>query len=345
LYSSAAGNADSWPAQNWIALGKADGDHGTALFTVSQEMVASKQNRTFVIVSPSTLENRVVDYEKGCESHFSVVKFDTEIYYITRHGVVRYISGAPAELVSNNIQPLFTPIFQNLARMDQCHGYRIHHRVGWSLVRSGLNDPDFQIEYYPNYPRRPWTFHRMPARCWVTWRDADERLFFGKVGYPSLMEAFSLGINKDEGVDFRGLIETPWNNFGDPTNRKYLRAIRIWGEGHVHMQVRRDRRDPVGKMMAAELNPANPLWGEGPSDIWNRPGDVWGSLGSIGTDMVYPDLYGREFSLLLFDLSDEPTSVEVPNATRRVGTLTYGYPHGWSVHQLVFEAVQMGELG
>jgi hypothetical protein len=343
-YYSAATDADTWPALNWIDIGKGDGDYGTALFTAGQELVVSKHQRTFVVFSPTTLENRVADYEKGCETQFSVVKFDTEIYYITRFGVARYISGAPAEIVSNNIQPLFTPVFLNMARMDQCHGYRVHHRVGWSLVRSGQTVPDFQIEYYPQYPRKPWTFHRMPAQCWVTWRDADERLFFGKVGAPSLMEAFSLGIAKDDGVDFRGTVETTWDNLGDPVNRKYLRALRIWGEGHVHIQVRKDRRDPVGQMLSAKLNPPNPLWNEGVGDKWSLD-DVWGSLGSVGTDIVYPDIYGREFSILMYDLNDEPVAVEIPNATRRVGDLTYGYPHGWSVHQLVIEAVQMGELG
>jgi hypothetical protein len=97
-------------------------------------------------------------------------------------------------------------------------------------------------------------------------------------------------------------------------------------------------------MMAAELNPENPLWSEGAADKWSL-NDVWGSLGSVGTDIVYPDIYGREFSVLMYDLADEPAAVEVPNATRRVGGLVYGYPHGWSVHQLVLEAVQMGELG
>lgn len=345
LWSSDPAKCDTWPAVNWVDIGKGDGDHGTAIFHTSDVLVASKQKRTFGVVSPSTLELRLMDYEKGIESHFSVVKFDADIFYITRLGVAQYVAGAPAELVSGNIQPLFTPLFLNMAKMEQVHGYRVHHRCGWSLFRSGATYPDFVIEFYPTFPRRPWTFHRMPARCWVTWRDAGERLFFGRAATNNLAEAFAYGAWYDFDVFFQGMVETLWDDLGDPINRKYLRKCRLWGEGHIHVQVRKDRRDPVSRPMVAELQlREQPTWNEA-GDLWDSLNDVWGASGSVGTDTVWPDIYGRQFSIMLFDLDDEPPAVEHPTGLRRIADLEYIHPHGWSLFQLTLECVQMGELG
>jgi hypothetical protein len=348
VYSSAAANADSWPALNHVAIGKGDGDYGTALFTASQELIVSKQKRTFVIVSPTTYENRVVDYEKGCECHWSVVKFDADIFYLTRYGIARFVSGAPAEIVSTNIQPLFSTLFQNMSQLHKCHGYRVHHRIGWTLVRQGKNYPDFQIEYYPQFPRRPWTFHQMPALCFETVRDTQERLFFGRsdlqgLPNPGLFEAFCLTQVDDDGTQFKGIIETPWDDLGDPINRKYLRAIRLWGDGEIFVQVKRDRREAAGQLMVAELVPDDPKWNETPTDKWSLS-DVWGTFGSVGTDIVYPDLYGRQFSVVLFDNPNASTP-DLPPARRPVGDLTYIHPRGWSILELTLELVQMGELG
>ena len=162
---------------------------------------------------------------------------------------------------------------------------------------------------------------------------------------PNLAEAFGLAYHKDFGQNFQGKIETPWDDLGDPVNRKYLRALRIWGEGHIHVQVRRDRRDPVSRPMTAQLQlQSGPFWNE-VSDKWDPVVDQWGTSGALGTDIVYPDFYGRQFSILMFDLADEPDIIEIPNGHRRVGDQSYDHPHGWSLIQLVLEAVQMGELG
>ena len=347
LYYSAAGNGESWPALNWADLGVGDGDIGTALFTASQELIVCKRNRTWVVASPITLENRVVDYEKGCESHFSVVKFDAEIYYITRLGVVRFLSGVPAELQSNNIQPVFTPLWVDLSKLNRAWGYRVHHRVGWALTRAGQANPDFLIEMYPHYPRRPWTFHRMPAKTLVTWRDASERLFFSD-GSRGLFEAFATGQITDDGVAgwspyFSGILQLPWEDFGDPLNRKYLRAIRLFGEGDIFMQVLKDRRSQLGQLLEASMIPVDPKWNESPTDKWGA-GDVWGTFGSIGTDIVYPDIYGRQFSVLIYDLpkaGDKP----IPAQRRYISDVLVQYSHGWSLLEMTLEAVQMGELG
>jgi len=343
LYGSAAGNADTWPPLLHVRIGVGDGDYCTALFSASQDMIVSKKRRTFTILEPVNLTNRVTDYEKGVESHWSVVKFDQEVYYITHHGIARYIQGAPAEIVSANIQPLFTPVFLNQAQMEKCHGYHVFHRVGWTLVRQGNTYPDFQIEYYPQYPRRPWTFHRMPARTFATVRDTSERLFFAMMGPndPRLYEAFQLGTLLDDGQAYSGMIETIWSDFNDPLNRKYLRAIRMWGDGKIHIQVKRDRRDALGQLMTADLVPPDPKWNEA-GDKWSIT-DVWGTLGTIGTDIVYPDLYGRTFMVRFYDLPD--AAGPVPNPRRGVADLSYAHPRGWSLIECTLEAVQMGELG
>jgi len=345
LCGSGAGNADTFPATTFVRIGTGDGDYITALFTASQELVVSKRRRTFMVVSASTLENRVSDYEKGCESHFSVAKFDAEVYYLTRFGVARYVKDAPAQIVSDNIQPLFSTIFLNLAQLERCHVYRVHHKIGWTLVRQGQTLPDFQIEYYPQYPRQPWTFHRMQAQTFVTLRDTQEKLYFAHTGPndPRIYEAFQLAASTDDGTFFQGLIQSVWTDLGDPINRKYLRAIRLWGDGKFHVQVKKDRRDDAGQLMTADLNPPQPLWND-PGDKWD-PNDEWGSKGSIGSDIVYPDQYGRQFSVLFFDLDDIPPTEGTPKPRRGVADLTYTHPRGWSILEATLELVQMGELG
>jgi hypothetical protein len=345
LWESQPGDADTWDATKWVDIGKGDGDTATALFTASQELVVSKRKRTFVVISPVTLENRVADFQKGCETQFSVMKFDADIYYITRFGVAQYVSGAPAEIVSGNIQLIFTGVFLNLEKLDMARGYRYSHRIGWSVVRSGQNYPDFEIEYYPQFPKRPWTFHRIPARAWVQWRDVGDRTYFARNATNEMAQAFAYNVRTDFDQFFQGKIETLWDDLGDPINRKYLRKMRLWGEGHIHVQIRRDRRDPVSKPMTATLQLREPPnWGE-PGDLWDPINDVWGRSGPVGTDTVWPDLYGRQFSVMLFDLLDQPPEIENVEGTRRIADFIYPHPHGWSLLQMTLECVQMGELG
>src|SRR5207344_1111650 len=113
--------------------GKGDGDMMTALGSDGTYLIVFKRNRAMTIYDPTTLYNRIVDPEKGCESHFSVVNFESNIYYLSRRGICRYLGDSPSQIISGKLDPLFDPSILNIGALNRVTSYSIHNRVGWAL--------------------------------------------------------------------------------------------------------------------------------------------------------------------------------------------------------------------
>lgn len=338
VFSSAPADADTWPASNFVDIAKGDGYEGTGLYVDGQFLYAGKRNRTYAIVSPSTFENRVHDYDKGLESHWSVVQFRGEMYYLTRFGIARHVGSGPGEIVSENIRPLFHPNFLAMDKMNTISGYVFGDRVGWSLTRIAQTLPDFQIEYYPGQPRKPWTFHGFPARAFVTLRDSSERLFYGRTTSNKFTEAFA-GPH-DSGTNFKGLIEGRWEDFGAPQVRKYLRQMRLLGEGRYQVFIQRDYIESAGKMFIADFRPlGDPKWNENAQDRWGD--EKWGTLGTASSQRIAPDTYGRYFAIRMTDLDGLQVSYRRPVGER---VITDNNMRQWSTMGFIMESVPMGEF-
>jgi hypothetical protein len=268
-YSSLPGDPESWPIAGWVDIGKGNGDASTCLASDGNYLIFFKLRGHYIIYDPVTFANRLVDYEKGCESHFSAIPFDGQVYFLSRRGVCVFIGDAPAELISSNLDPLFDPAVLNLDALDTSWAYAIDNRVGWALPEIGGNVPTFQIELYPRLPKKPWSIMRMPGACFVKVRQTTlEELFFVGNATNKTYQAFA-AVGTDDGATFKGVIETGWFDLGSPALTKYLRRITLVGRGQFIMGIKTNFANAINKSFVVDLSTSVDTWSV--LDKWN----VW----------------------------------------------------------------------
>jgi len=343
VYESAAGDAETWPVASWIDIAKGDGDQATGLGSDGFTLIFFKRNRHMAITDPVTLANRVVDFEKGCESHFSIIQHEGYIYFLSRRGFARYLGDSPSEIISGKLDPLFDPQILNLTALDKAWAYTIGNRVGWALPESGSSYPTIQVEYYPRlgainqFGTRalgPFSFNRMPGRVYARYRYLGNDILLSGAMAQNKVFWLLYPVGTDDGVAFVGVAETASFDFGAPTRTKYIRRARVLLRGNVTMQLRRD----FGTSIIDTRN----LFGAAQSDLWSLS-DLWGA-GTWGPDSLYKEIlvnidrYGRYFALRFTD-----SSTDIGGRYVEVGSLEYQLPAGeWAVYQVVMDGNVLG---
>lgn len=334
LYQSAPGDAESYP--DFVQLAKDDGDEITGLTTDGLFLIAAKRHKVWVVYDASILANRLIDHEKGCESHFSMINHENNVYWLSRKGIVRWLAQSPGEIVSGRLDPLFAPGLINFDKLDMTYAYRLGHTVGWTIPGASAAAPNFQLEYYPNLPEKPMTLHRMPARAFATWRDGiTETLVAGSNGANKVLQAFSG--DQDDGAGFVSFIEKGWVDFDWPNHTKYLRRARILGRGSFSVHTKTDYDDAIKATKSIVLPSTVDLWDS--SDVWDDT-QQWGAGGAtLKWADYHPDVYGRFFG---FRFEGTITG----NSFRKIdvaGQPTIQVVGQWGVHELILHAIQMGD--
>ena len=214
-------------------------------------------------------------------------------------------------------------------------GYVHENRIGWTVPEVDQTVPTLQIEYYPRLPKRPFGFHRMPARCFTSVRHGThDHLFYGKTTANKLLEAFTGGT--DDGATFSGVIETRWFEWGLPLNTKYLRRARIIGRGRFFVSFFRNFGTGVLSTRTIDLTGDEILWDEA-GDLWDD--ENWGPGAILKEIEIHPDVYGRYISFRIHD-----TETVERSRTVDVADVDVSIPAGeWALYGLTAHAVVMGE--
>jgi hypothetical protein len=341
-YSSNAGDAETFGVAAWVDLSKGDGDTTSALGSDGLFLIVGKLRKTQIIYDPVTFANRVVDFEKGIESHFSMVQHEGTIYFLSRRGVCKYLGDAPSDVISDLMDPIFSPQVVNLNALDKVFAYVYENRVGWALPEAGSAVPSLQLEYYPrlagvtpfgNRGTGPFVFHRIPAGVFVRVRyGAQEKLFGDKVGANKFLWLFS-DSGTDDGATFQGIAETSAFDLGSPIFTKYIRRVRLLGRGKFIMQLKRNFQTGVYKTYPVDLTASGDLWGGG--DVW---GGTWGPDSIIKELAIDTDVFGRFFQLRFIDAETLAGSKVV-----HVGSQDYSLPAGeWAIYGAILEGSQLG---
>lgn len=157
IYSSAAGDPTTWPAANFVDIGKGDGDRFTALADDGTALICFKRRSHFIIYDPATLANRPVDNQKGSPGQESIVSVDGNIFFMSVIGPCRYLGDAPAELLSPEKLSYMFPSLDSLSNfyVDDEHYYRgygfsVNGAVGWWLVNGKC------LMFYVRREEKPW---------------------------------------------------------------------------------------------------------------------------------------------------------------------------------------------
>jgi hypothetical protein len=343
VYSSAPGDATSWPIASWVDIAKGDGDAVNALGSDGLFLIVFKLRRYMTIYDPVAFSNKVVDYEKGCESHFSIMQFEDTVYFVSRRGICKYVQDAPGEFVSMNLDPLFEPDILNLNALNTVWAYNVGNRIGWCLPEANSTYPTLQVEYYPRlgalspYGFRmigPFCFNRMPIQTAVRWRwGSDERLLCGSNIANKMYWAYA-EVGTDDGVTFQSLLETAAFDFGAGTRTKHLRYLFVLGRGRFQVQVKPNYETAIKKTFSVDLTSTTNTWGSG---NWNS--GFWGPDSIFKQKRIHVDLYSPAFSLVFTD-----AETDVGRTLVEVGSREYSIIDGeWGVYGAWLEGALLGE--
>jgi hypothetical protein len=345
VYSSAAGDAETWPVANWIDIRKGDGDTVRALGTDGVYLIIGKRNSGSLIYDPALFFNRVFDYEKGIESHWSVIQHESNIFYLTRRGIAQWQGDSPASLISYKIDPMFNPAILNADATQYCWAYAYGQRVSWAMAEVGSIYPTIQVNYYPRLAELtalgvrglgPWSIDRMPIICAINWRwQTTFRLLGGSNQANKFYWLFADSVGQDDGQSFVAILETGAYDFGDPLLTKYIRRMRILGRGRLNVQLRRNFLGGIYYTKFVDLSAGLELWNDG--SVWND-GSMWGPDSNVKETTVNPDAYGRFFALIFSDNDPAPGNSVVP-----LGTKDYVISTGqWSILGIVIDGSLLG---
>jgi hypothetical protein len=348
VYSSAPGDAETFPISTWVDVFKGDGDAVRALTMDGNYLVVGKRNRTFVIYDPVLFSNRVVDFEKGFESHFAVAQFEGYIYFISRRGICEYVGDAPSVVLSENIDPVFTAEMIALDRLSQATVYTFLNRIGFAIPESDSpTGNSLVIEYYPRLGaytplgRRlfgPFSFHRMPVQAFARWRYGQkDQLYAAHNNANKFTEVFA-PVGTDDGQSFQAVLQTSWFNFGDPINSKYLRELRLICTGRFDLMIYRDFEESVYRTV--------PVDASGAQDFWDSVDDKWDTRDTWGKDEPIRDVrlrnldaYARWFSFRFQDAMETGTNHQTFWIGSHGRDLLVGE---WAIFGLFGEAYMLG---
>jgi hypothetical protein len=306
VYESAPGDAETWPVANWVDITHGDGDFVTALGTDGLVLIVGKRSRLSTIYDAVTLANRVVDFEKGCESHFSMVSFEGDIYYLSRRGIAKFDNSGPAIVISMKLDPLFTMAILNISALNNVTAYVYQNQVGWALPEVGSTIPTIQIEYYPRlapitqFGSRligPWVFHRMPAGIFTRVRSGSTEYLYGAHTTANKFLYLFAPAGTDDGVTFAANMETAPLDFGVPQRTKYIRRIRFLGRGKFTVQLRREFQTSLYKTEPIDMTSGTDLWAL--TDLWGV--GTWGPDSLLKEAVWNSDAYGRRFQMKFSD--------------------------------------------
>jgi hypothetical protein len=339
VYSSEPGNAESFLISAWIDIAKGDGDQIFALATDGLFLIIGKRNRAVSMSDPVTFTNRMVDFEKGFESHFSVAQFEGAIYYLSRRGICLWLGDTPSRIISGKIDSLFDPSILNLDALRFSQAYTYENRIGWTFAEVGEIAATLQVEYYPRLMGEgesagPFAFQRMPAAFFSRWRYGTiDRLFAAHATSNKVLQAFG-PTGLDDGQPFSSLAETGALDFDRPTVYKYLRYLRMVGRGEFTLLMLRNFRTDIYKTFIIDMASEGDLWTSG--EAWNT--DSWGPQALLQEAKVHPDAYVRHLTLRFTDSDPDLGSKPIP-----VGSRDYLITAGeWGVYGYNFDATVLG---
>lgn len=333
LYASTPGDPTTFDPLAFVKILEGDGDEITGLFDDGQFLCVGKLKRIQVVFDPALFSNRTADFEKGLESHFSVVHLEDKLFYMSRLGICMWQGDAPSRLISYKVDRLFAPDIIDFSKtIRHAHAYTHNGACGWILPET--NPPDdadgksLILEYYPRfgpvYPISgnigpgPWVMHRMGVSCFATLRPTErptlgvdnEVLYAGGTTADKYYQMFA-PIGTDDGDAYKAVAQTAFLDFGDPMNQKYLRRMRVVGRGKFNFQIKREFSNAAYQTKQIDLTPTGVTgqWGTG---VWGT--GLWASvdLNNIQSALVQLDAYGRVFSFYISDFEDDDGDQAIP---------------------------------
>lgn len=324
VVSSAPGDPTTWPALNFVDVGK--GEEGAGIFGIwptDTALAIFKRNRSYILFDPAEFTNRLLDPSQGLASRDSLVLHRGRTYFLSESGICRYLGDGPSVIVSQKLQPIFDSVAdrqfnQSLAERlyipnrEAGNAYSFSDHVGFHLP-TNVTSP--YVKYYPDLPEEPWVFG-VPASTpspdrqvrFVTFREVSSS--GGSIEFAS-DELYELSGNPahlfrhyDQTATTLTIAaewDTSWQDFGDPMSEKWLYMIQILHRGPIDVLVRSDfdRDNPI--TIATALD-------HGETELQQST--------------IYCDAYGRSFQISVRNASAGERRQQMASGTTNIAEVS-----------------------
>lgn len=190
LYFSALADPESWPALNFIDVGRGDGDTITGLAVLLDRLVIFKNNSVWLLEgdSSSNFVLRRASSQAGCVDQHSVVEVNNTLGFMARDGFY-FFDGVRVQLASEKISATVAALNESQFGLVAAVHYPNIRKVLVALPGSGMTFNDTVLVF--DTQRAAWTVYKgINAASWVIWRQFSvDHLLFGSSTTGQLYDA------------------------------------------------------------------------------------------------------------------------------------------------------------
>lgn len=221
LYFSALSDPESWPALNFIDVGKGDGDTITGLAFLLDRLIVTKQNSVWILEgdSSSTFILRRATDLAGCVDMHSIVTVNNTLGMLGRDGYY-FFDGVRMQLASEKISTTFDALNKSQLALVASEHFPSIRKVFISVPSGSMTSNDTVLVF--DTLRAAWTKYKgINAASWVTWRQFNvDHLLFGSATVGQMYDA-ETGYS-DDGAAIACYAVTKAEDLGGTELSKYI---------------------------------------------------------------------------------------------------------------------------
>lgn len=308
VYQSAPGDGTTWPALNFVDVGKGVGSPNTWLEPTDATLVVFKAHQVWGIYDPVEYTNRLVDAGKGCISREAACNYHGQIYYLSEFGLARYFDDGPGDIVSAKVAPIFDP-YRSPTDIAPNSGHIIAARLYTWTNYVAVFMPNFFVTflYYPDLPNKPFVWGEYPnSGRWGIYLPAfvtSAQLFvFDTITPFHVFRRYAT----DATTPVNAVWWTKWYDFDDPFNEKLIYEINVIARGLIEVAVERDYRSS-----GAAGTPPTVLGTTVESDLWEET-------------TMHVETYGRTFRFRISCTASNETKFQAVQHFQPAASLSPG---------------------
>lgn len=222
LYFSDLADPESWPALNFIDVGKGDGDTITGFGILYNQLIVTKEHSVWVLqgdAASNFVLRRATD-EGGASAMYSMIFADNTLAWMEKEGV-RFFDGVRSAIASEKIKGTIDGLSER--QLALVAGVSFDDKLYFAAPEGSSTRNDAVLVFDTH--RAAWVVYRgLEAGTWCVFRQFQaDRLLFGSSLTGQVYEMDdSL---TDDGTAIDAFFVTKAVDFGAPLNQKRMRAV------------------------------------------------------------------------------------------------------------------------